>query len=208
MAGSTSGIFRYDTVAKFKRGARVKVDERVIVGALERLVVEGLLVPETQSPLPDALPAGDAELLETRGGVTDNREALLAARIEHALRTQTLNEQTFSVAEVAALLKLSESRVRHRIQEGSLYAFPARGRGTSRRLPTWQFENNEPIPHLGEVLGALPDDFNPIEVRNFILNARIDQPNGDGDAPLLEWLRGGGDVEPVLEVARTQAEVL
>jgi len=208
MVGSTSGVIRYETVAKFKRGAGVKVDERIIVGALERLVDEGFLVPETASPLPDALPAGDANFLETHGGVADNRKALLSARIEHALRTQTLNEQTFSVPDVAALLKLSESRVRHKIQEGSLYAFPAQGRGTSRRLPMWQFENGEPIPHLGEVLGALPDDFSPIEVRNFILHARIDQPNGDGDAPLLEWLRAGGDVEPVLEVARTQAEVL
>jgi len=204
----TSDVFRYQTVATFKRGARVKLDERIIVGALERLVDEGLLVAGTKSPLPDALPAGDAGFLEAHGGVTDNREALMTARVEDALRTQTLHEQTASVAEVAALLKLSQSRVRHRIKEGSLYAFPAQGRGTSRRLPRWQFENNEPIPHLGEVLGALPDDFSPIEVRNFILNARIDQPNGEGDAPLLEWLRAGGDVEPVLEVARTQAEAL
>ncbi len=204
----TSDVFRYQTVATFKRGARVKVDERIIVGALERLVDEGLLVAGTQRPLPDALPEGDAEFLAKHGGVTDNREALMTARVEDALRTQTLHEQTVSVAEVAAILKLSQSRVRHRIKDGSLYAFPAPGRGTARRLPAWQFEGNEPIPHLGEVLAALPDDFSPIEVRNFILNARIDQPNGDGDAPLLDWLRAGGDVGPVLEVARTQAEVL
>ena len=204
----TSDVFRYQTVATFKRGARVKVDERIIVGALQRLVDEGVLVADTKSPLPDALPSGDAEFLEAHSGVTDNREALMTARVEDALRTQTLHEQTVSVAEAAALLKLSPSRVRHRIKEGSLYAFPAKGRGTSRRLPKWQFENNEPIPHLGEVLGALPDDYSPIEVRNFILNARIDQPNGEGDATLLEWLRAGGDVEPVLEAARTQAEVL
>ena len=70
----TSDVFRYQTVATFKRGARVKVDERIIVGALERLVDEGLLVAGTRAPFRTHFPQA------TRGSLKRTAASLTTAK--------------------------------------------------------------------------------------------------------------------------------
>ena len=94
------------------------------------------------------------------------------------MRQQRLAEDTLTVDQVAELLGVSASRVRHRIGDGSLYCLPDRAGGVSRAaLPTWQFEGGDAIPHLPEVLCVLPGDFTPVEVRDFAFNAQVEHPD-------------------------------
>ena len=197
---------RRATVAGFAKSAGVEVDERLIVDALEVLRDQGWLASKGRSAN-EPLPRSDAMFLDAHGGVKDNRGALLQERVASRLRQQRLVEDSLTVDQVAELLGVSTSRVRHRIGDGSLYAYSAGGRGIARRIPEWQFEDGHAIPHLAEVLAALPEDFTPVEVRDFAFNAHIEHPTRDTQVPLLQWLRDGGDHAPAAELAAAQGQV-
>lgn len=197
---------RRATVAGFAKSAGVKVDERLIVDALEVLRAQGWLASSGRSAA-EPLPRSDADFLDAHGGVKDNREALLQERVAARLRRQRLVEDTLNVDQVADLLGVSTSRVRHRISDGSLYCFPSEGRGVARRIPAWQFEQGDAIPHLAHVLAGLPDDFSPVEVRDFAVNAKVDHPTRGTQVPLLQWLLDGGDPAPAVELAAAQDQV-
>ena len=194
------------TVAGYVKSAGVKVDEALIVDALEVLRDQGWLASSKQAAA-EPLPRSDADFLDAHGGVKDNRGALLQERVASRVRQQRLGEDTLSVDQVAGLLGVSASRVRHRISDGTLYCYPTGGRGVARRIPAWQFEGGGAIPHLAQALSSLPSDFTPVEVRNFALNARVDHPTREAQIPLLQWLRDGGDPAPAYELAAAQDEV-
>jgi hypothetical protein len=196
----------------------IMVDQDAIVSVVGRLHDEGWLpaVGEHDQPglslLPaddgDPLPAGDAEFLQKHGGVSDNRMALFQSRLETSLMQSTAIHETETAAQVAIRLGKSRSRVLHRISEGAMYAFPSRGKGNERRIPTWQFDDGKVVPHLGEVLAALPEDFSPLEIRAFFMNARVDEPGIDEPVTVREWLLSGADPSPIVELAHAQGEVL
>jgi len=201
----SAGAMGYATVEEFTAATGVTVDQRVIVEELEHLRDEGWLsAGETRR---EPLSETDVEFLDAHGGVRDDREALVAARVGSRLRHEHAAKDTWSVEQVADLLGVSTSRVRHRVSDGTLYSYPTGGRGVARRLPAWQFDEGESIPHLAAVLRALPEDFTPVEVHAFVLNARVDHPIRDATVPLVSWLRDGGDPAPALELAAAQAHV-
>jgi hypothetical protein len=175
----------------------------VVVDALEELRVQGWL---TGAPPP--LAEAETSFITARGGVRDNREALVRARVASRVRAETVDRENMTVDQAAELMGVSASRVRHRLGEGSIYTYPSTGRGVARRIPYWQFHDHAPIPHLASVLAGLPGDYRPTEVRDFVLNAEVDDPVRDAAVPLLEWLRDGGEPEPAWELAAAQHYVI
>lgn len=60
------------------------------------------------------------------------------------------------------------------------------------------------VPHLDEVLSALPDWYTPMDRQGFVLNAQVDDPNGEDIVGLVKWLVGGYD--PAVAVALANAQ--
>ena len=126
-------------------------------------------------------------------------------RVASRVRAAEVDRENLTVDQAAELLGVSASRVRHRLGDGSIYAYPSTGRGVARRIPHWQFHAHRSIPHLASVLAELPDDFRPSEIRDFVFKADVDDPSRDATVPLLEWLRDGGDPEPARGARRRPA---
>lgn len=111
---------------------------------------------------------------------------------------------TADVAEVAQRLGVDPTRIRQRLRARTLYGLRVRGR--SWRLPRFQFdETGREIPHLGEVLRALPPDLHPRSVEGFL---RTQQPELSADGKPTgprDWLRSGGPADPVVALAAALA---
>jgi hypothetical protein len=191
------------TVAEWKQTTGASVDETVIVAALETLRLQGWLTDAAPG-----LTAAEIDYLEQHGGVSDDRAALAKSRITSALREAAVEQETMTVEQAAELMHISASRVRHRIKEGSVYAYPSSGRGAKRRIPSWQFYGTEPTPHLADVLSALPERFRPSDIRAFVTNAEVDDPHNGVSVPLLDWLRDGGDPEIARALAQAEARLI
>lgn len=192
-----------ETVTEWNEATGAHLDETRIVDALENLRAQGWLS--------DALPgltATEIDYLEQHGGVTDDREALVRSRVAAAVREDTVERESMTVEQAAELMQISASRVRHRIKEGSVYAYPSSGRGVGRRVPYWQFHGPEPVPHLAAVLNALPERFRSSDIRAFALNAEVDDPDNGVTVRLLDWLRDGGDPEIASALAESEARLI
>lgn len=191
------------TVSEWNEATGARVDETMIVDALEQLRAQGWL-----SAARPGLTAAEIDYLEQHGGVSDDRDALVRSRVAAAVREDTVERERMTVQQVADLMQISASRVRHRVQEGSLYAYPSRGRGIGREIPSWQFRGAEPVPHLAAVLNALPERFRASDIRAFALNAEVDDRDNGVTVPLLDWLREGGEPEIARAVAESEARLV
>jgi hypothetical protein len=192
-----------ETVSEWNEATGAHLDESMIVDALENLRAQGWLT--------DSLPGlttTEIDYLEQHGGVTDDREALVKSRVAAAVREDTVERESMTVEQAAELMQISTSRVRHRIKEGSVYAYPSRGRGIGRKIPYWQFHGPEPVPHLATVLNALPERFRPSDIRAFALNAEVDDPDNGVIVPMLDWLCEGGDPELARALAESEARLI
>jgi len=191
------------TVTEWNKATSARLDETMIVDALESLRAQGWLT--------DALPgltATEIDYLEQHGGVADDRDALVKSRVTAAVREDTVQRESMTVEQAAELMQISASRVRHRIKEGSVYAYPSGGRGVGRKIPYWQFHGPEPVPHLAAVLSALPERFRPSDIRAFALNAEVDDPDNGVTVALLDWLCDGGDPEVARALAESEARLI
>lgn len=186
------------TVAEFNELTGANVDELAIVGILRDLFRKGYLSGE-----PEAMTAADAEFVEAHGKVSSSPSSLLASRVRSEALATVMDSENLTVGQVADRLDLSTSRVRHKIREGTLYAYPSDGRGVERKVPSWQFRGARPAPHLSDVLGALPENFSLTEIRGFALHSGVDDANGDSVVPLLDWLFDGRDPAPARELAHS-----
>ena len=142
---------------------------------------------------------GEVEAL-SRGGLDLSRAsgeglARTAARYA-ALRAAALTER-----EAAALLGVSESRVRQRIGERTLYAVRA---GRERRLPRFQFAEDGLVPKVGEVLREMPEDAHPLAVEGWFASPDPDLVLEGEDAPLSprDWLLSGGSAKALRPLVR------
>jgi hypothetical protein len=192
-----------ETVTEWNEATGAHIDETMIVDALENLRAQGWL-----TDAPPGLTAAETDYLEQHGGVADDREALVKSRVAAAVREDTVERESMTVEQTAELMQVSASRVRHRIQEGSVYAYPSGGRGVGRRIPYWQCHGPVPVPHLAAVLDALPERFRPSDIRAFALNAEVDDPDNGVTVPLLDWLRDGGEPEIARALAEAEARLI
>ena len=160
----------------------------------------------------------DAAYLARISGVHAASAAELAAMdARSAARATAEAGRGLSRNDVAALLAIDPSRVSHQIAAGRLYSYPgSQGRPV---FPDWQFiavtdeqDASHPgpkvsvIPHLAEVIAALPAGSHPVAVRTFITTSSADlSVHGNALSP-LDWLGGGGDPAAVVALAVTLGE--
>lgn len=112
-----------------------------------------------------------------------------------------LLETSYSTAQAASYLKVDASRVRQRLREHSLFGVDYDG---EKRLPRFQFERQQVVPGLRQVLAALPKELNPLDVAEWFLSPNPDLELDAREAPLSprEWLLQGQAVEAVVNLAR------
>lgn len=103
-----------------------------------------------------------------------------------------------SVAAVATMLCVDESRVRQHLAKRTLYGVKLDG---AWRMPTFQFENGCPLPGIDAVVSSLPTDLNPVAVYQWFTLPDVDLViDGESVSP-REWLLRGGDVAAAVPLA-------
>lgn len=145
-----------------------------------------------------------SEFLKNYGGIP---EIATPAQVQAAAvaRQAVTTAQSLTTNQVARLLGVDSSRVRHRILQGRLYAVP--GGTRQRRLPSWQFANSEVLPGLPELLAALPTDLHPVEIAGFMLARHPELGVADRTVSPRDWLLHQGDVLAVTALATNLAEL-
>lgn len=137
----------------------------------------------------------DPELLDP--DTIDDARVQIAGAIVGA--EQVPGSATISTRQAAAMLQTADSNVRRSIASNRIYSAGRLGPG--HQLPQWQFVGGKPLPHLAEVLVALPTDLHPIEVESFFTSPD-ETLNGMSPA---DWLATGGSLQPVIALAEAES---
>jgi hypothetical protein len=144
-----------------------------------------------------ALTSADQTFWDKHSGIPQDPD-LASRAMAAAVAAAAVHEATsLSSNEVALRLGLKPSTVRHYVLNRKLYSFKANGRVL---FPSWQFtQTGRPVPHLAEVLAALPPGNHPQTVQGFFMTPQPDLRLAGEAATPKEWLASGG--EPGLVVA-------
>lgn len=137
-----------------------------------------------------------------RGGLDVSRPSDGSQLALTAARYAAMLASSLTVAEAAALLGVSESRVRQRMGDRTLYSVRV---GKERRLPRFQFAEGAEVPGVGEVLREIAEDIYPVSVENWFTRPDPDlYLDEDEEEPVSprEWLLSGGSPEVLVPVAR------
>ncbi len=110
-----------------------------------------------------------------------------------------LLETSYTTAQAAKHLKVDVSRIRQRLRERTLLGIDYDG---ERRLPRFQFERHRVLPGLREVMAALPEALNPLDVAQWFLAPNPDLEVGEQSLSPREWLLRGQPIEAVAALAR------
>ena len=158
---------------------------------------------DTLPPIrPDAASLSDDEAaLYDAADFAENEQAYARVTLEAAGHTARLLSTAYSANEVADLLGVSDSRVRQRRGDRTLWAIEDAGGWV---FPALQFENvdgrRRQIRHLDQVLPAIPADIHPLAVARLLTTAQPDLVVDGRPMSLLQWLRDGGDVPAVRKI--------
>ena len=134
-----------------------------------------------------------------------------------AAQFAALVSTSLTTKEAAAHLGMPESRIRQMIARCTLYSVLLDNR---RHIPAFQFAqrtgsvretgpsrspaDDSLVPNIAKVNAALPEDLHPVEVLAWYTQPHADIFIGDDvDARVspLDWLRSGGDVNKVAQLA-------
>lgn len=110
-----------------------------------------------------------------------------------------LIETSLTTAQVAAMLGVDASRVRQRLRERTLMGIEYEGEW---RLPRFQFERKKVLPGLNEVLPALPESINPLDVVIWFLEPNVDLEGRGAALSPRAWLLRGGAPASVAALAK------
>ena len=101
---------------------------------------------------------------------------------------------------VAALLGVSTSRIRQKLESGMLYAVQGPG---GRVCPRFQFGQSGTLPGLEGVLRAISPQAHPVAIQRFFLSEHPDLESEELGRALSprDWLLSGHPNEPVIELA-------
>jgi hypothetical protein len=145
------------------------------------------------------LPNRDREFWEAHSGIKASEQDRAAASARNAAARLLSETSALTADEVASLLRLTPSTVRHYRASQRLYSFLVHGRIA---FPAWQFTAaGAPIPHLEAVLRALPEGLHPQAVAGFFLTPQPDLRLGGEAASPKDWLESGGSAEPAVALA-------
>jgi len=164
-----------------------------------RRVIESMPAAESRMASYEELTPADVEALQRGGfnlehvdyGVDDpylRGKAIYAVLVAGGL----------SVAAVAAMLHVDESRVRQRLAKRTLYGVKLDG---GWRLPTFQFHADRLIPGIDAVLAALDPSLHPVTVYQWFTLPNVDLVLGGEPLSPHDWLLSGGDPAAVLPLA-------
>jgi len=119
-----------------------------------------------------------------------------ASTLEHLIQMRL---DGLTTKEAAALLRLTEGRIRQRIAADLLFA--VKGPGGEWRLPRWQFHGRHTIPGLSEVLAAVPRGWPPVAIERFLAEPTDELAVAGAPMSPLAWLSEGRDAGPVAALA-------
>jgi hypothetical protein len=172
--------------------------------ARRRLLVNEPMLGEARhgAAASDALAVGEVDALESVGLSTapwagnHNLDPLMRSVADY----MALLETSLTTADAARYLKVDVSRVRQRLRERSLYGIEY---DRERRLPRFQFERKQVLPGLREVISALPEGLNPLDVAEWFLSPNPDLELEKQEAPTSprDWLLKGESVDAVVKLA-------
>jgi hypothetical protein len=172
--------------------------------ARRRLLVNEPMLGEARhgTSASDALTVGEVDALESVGLSTAAwaGDRKLDPLMHSVADYMALLETSLTTADAARYLKVDVSRVRQRLRERSLYGIEYDG---ERRLPRFQFERKQVLPGLREVISALPEGLNPLDVAEWFLSPNPDLELEKQDAPSSprDWLLKGENVAAVVKLA-------
>ncbi len=76
------------------------------------------------------------------------------------------------------------------------------GPGHNVRFPEWQFPDGQRLPKLQLVLRELSPGMHPYSVEGLLAEAPHEELD---DMTAVEWLAGGGSVDPIVSIAVSTA---
>lgn len=148
-----------------------------------------------------ALTKADQAFWDRHSGIPDGPDHSSSARATAVAAAAVHEAASLGSDTVALRLNLQPSTVRRYVQDRKLYSFKANGRVL---LPAWQFtETRRPLPHLAEVLDALPSGSHPQTVQGFFTTPQPDLRRSGEAVTAVEWLATGGEPDPVVALARS-----
>jgi len=173
-------------------------------------VDEAALVRAVQDVLPARTDGGagalrgDAEaFMAAHSGISMSDDAIAGAGQRLAARRIAEAAQTLDTAAVGALLGVHRTRVQHLRDDGDLFAYRD---GRFNRYPLWQFTDHpRPLPGLRQVLAALGPAHRSV-VTGFMTTVHPELDTGAGPVSACEWLAGGLDPAPVVELTSGVAQ--
>jgi excisionase family DNA binding protein len=132
-------------------------------------------------------------LLEEHGGMertvwSSGASDAVQRRLEE--NRQVADAESVSVDVAAERLGVSVSQIVQWVEGRKLSAWR---RGEELRLPLWQFSGDGLLPHLAELLAALPANLHPMAATGFVTSP-TDELDG---MTVIDWLTAGGDLAPV-----------
>jgi hypothetical protein len=117
-----------------------------------------------------------------------------------ASAARAVRDSSYSTKEVAEELGMDPANVRRAVAEGSLYSVKT-GPNNHHWFPMWQFSEGQRLPGLKRVIAALPDNYHPVEVEEF-MTGPAEALRGRSPA---DWLASGGSVDEVVALADERA---
>ncbi|VAX14570.1 hypothetical protein MNBD_GAMMA24-1592 [hydrothermal vent metagenome] len=156
-----------------------------------------------RNPLTDALSEQEAAFLRRGGAVgldeplkDRSRKNIMVIASEYA----EMVAHAYTQKEVADLLKVTTSRIRQRIDAGTLYSIES-NRG--RVCPRWQFSQAATLPGIERVLKAISSKAHPVAVQHFFLSisADLESPTLNQTLSPRDWLISGHNPDAVVILA-------
>lgn len=159
------------------------------------------LAPPAGSEDPQiTLTAGESDVLASAGvrvqPIPDFAERASTSTLEQLIQMQF---DGLTTKQAAALLHVTEGRIRQRIAADHLFA--VKGAGGEWRLPRWQFHGSHAIPGIADVLSAVPREWPPVAFERFMSSSNDTLVLGGESASPLQWLSEGGSPEVVAQLA-------
>ncbi|HEV8579359.1 MAG TPA: hypothetical protein VGX68_09785 [Thermoanaerobaculia bacterium] len=150
------------------------------------------------------LTRSEAEALEQGGFVLEPRSSGKADPLaETVAEYAALLKSSLSTSEAAKRLGVDPSRIRQRLTSDppTLYGIRI---GAGWYIPEFQFDRDELIRGVGEVIAQLHPELHPVAVLRWFTSPNpdlsTDEPNSGNLSP-RDWLRLGFPVQPVIELA-------
>lgn len=156
--------------------------------------------PSSRADLTEA----EAEALEQGGFVLEPEDSVTEDPLAQTVAEYAaLLKSSLSTSEAAKRLGVDPSRIRQRLTADppTLYGIRI---GTGWYIPEFQFDGDESIRGMGEIVSQIDPELHPVAVFRWFTSPNrdlsTDDPSGGNLSP-RDWLRLGFPVQPVVELA-------